>query len=417
MSKKLIADDLKRVASKLKRTPSRDEYRKLGKFSEHRVKEAFEGSFTNALTAAGLTPKAARVTNVLEAEGFEIAQLRNKVESQTKFITELSQEHLSTDVLRQMIGSKDCTTMCEKADWLKGPRTLTNGLTGTPTLFLSDLHFDEVVKPEQVNYMNEYDHEIAVRRIKHTIQTAVDMLKLYMLKPKYDGFVLALGGDMFSGNIHEELAESNYQTILRSVLDLRDILVPAIRQLADEFGKVFVPAVVGNHGRMHKKPRYKSGVEQNFEWLLYQLLQREFIKDDRVAFLIPDSFDAQWTLYNLTYNLNHGDQFKGGSGISGIFPPLMLGMARKSKRQDAIGQPFQVMMNGHWHQYIHTNSLIVNGTPKGYDEFAFRHNFNYEPPQQALFVTHPTKGMNWRLPILCDNIPYLQKKIKNRLSW
>ncbi len=132
---------------------------------------------------------------------------------------------------------------------------------------------------------------------------------------------------------------------------------------------------------------------------------------------VPDAPDAQWTLYGTTFNLNHGDQFKGGSGISGVFSPLMLGMARKQKKQNAIGQPFDVMMNGHWHQYIHTDSLIINGSIKGYDEFANMHNFNFEPPQQALFISHPEKRQTFRMPILCDEKSKLTKKHAHKLSW
>jgi hypothetical protein len=207
---------------------------------------------------------------------------------------------------------------------------------------------------------------------------------------------------MLSGNIHEELAETNAQNINRSILDLTNLLIGGIGGLADEFGRVFVPCVVGNHGRHHKKPRYKYRVENNYEWLIYQYLSMHFAKDTRVTFLIPDSADAQWTVYGRTYNLNHGDQFKGGSGISGIFTPLMLGMARKQKRQNAIGQPFDVMINGHWHQYLHMDELIVNGSIKGYDEFAQGHNFKYEPPQQALFISHPEYRETFRMPVLCD---------------
>lgn len=269
-----------------------------------------------------------------------------------------------------------------------------------PVLFLSDLHFDEVVEPSQVEYVNEYNREIATKRIKAVFNNALDLLTK-KLKSRYAGVVVALGGDLLSGNIHEELAESNEATILESILALTDLLHAGLTQMADEFGKLYVPCVVGNHGRIHKKPRAKFRVQQNYEWIIYQLLSQRFSGDKRVTFEIPDSTDVTFKVFNTTFLLTHGDQFRGGSGISGIFTPLMLGASRKLKRQQAVQRPFDVMMVGHFHSYIHTNSLIVNGTTKGLDEYAYQMNFGYEEPQQALFLVHENHGITIRLPVLC----------------
>jgi predicted phosphodiesterase/DNA-directed RNA polymerase subunit H (RpoH/RPB5) len=269
-----------------------------------------------------------------------------------------------------------------------------------PVLFLSDLHFDEVVEPSQVEYVNQYNREIAKKRIEAVFNNALDLLTK-KLKAKYAGAVVALGGDLLSGNIHDELAESNEATILESVLQLTDLLHAGLGQMVEEFGKLYVPCVVGNHGRIHKKPRAKFKVQQNYEWIIYQLLAQRFANDSRVTFEIPESTDVTFKIHNVTFLLTHGDQFKGGSGISGIFTPLMLGASRKLKRQQAVQKPFDVMMVGHFHSYIHTNSLIVNGTTKGLDEYAYQMNFGFEEPQQALFLVHENHGVTIRMPVLC----------------
>jgi DNA-directed RNA polymerase subunit H (RpoH/RPB5) len=270
-----------------------------------------------------------------------------------------------------------------------------------PVLFLSDLHFDEVVEPSQVEFVNQYNREIATKRISSVFNNALDLLTK-KLKGKYAGCVVALGGDLLSGNIHEELAETNEATILQSVLALTDLLHVGLAQMVEEFGKLYVPCVVGNHGRIHKKPRAKFKVQQNYEWIIYQLLAQRFASDSRVTFEIPESTDVTFKIFKTTFLLTHGDQFKGGSGISGIFTPLMLGASRKLKRQQAVQKPFDVMMVGHFHSYIHTNSLIVNGTTKGLDEYAYQMNFGYERPQQALFLVHEQHGITIRTPVFCE---------------
>ncbi|MFZ9891079.1 MAG: hypothetical protein ACO3FL_04450 [Ilumatobacteraceae bacterium] len=268
-------------------------------------------------------------------------------------------------------------------------------------LFLSDLHFDEVVVPSQVEYVNSYSRSIASSRIKAVFNNALSLLTK-KIKADLSGVVVALGGDLLSGNIHEELAETNDATILESILELTNILHTGISAMADNFGNVFVPCVVGNHGRIHKKPRFKYRVQQNYEWIIYQLLCQRFALDKRVTFEIPESSDVSFKIFNVNFLLTHGDQFKGGSGISGIFTPLMLGASRKQKRQVAVQKPFDVMMVGHFHSYIHTNSLIVNGSVKGYDEFAYGMNFPFEVPQQALFLVHEEHGVTIRMPVICN---------------
>lgn len=313
----------------------------------------------------------------------------------------LQHEVLTSDKMREIIHG------CSENEYLEIPKWLSkydkkDKLTGTPVLFLSDIHFDEVVASEQIGYVNEYNRKISEDRLRHTFEMCVKLCKHYMHEPKYNGVILMLGGDLFSGNIHEELAETNDGTINESILKLYKSLAAGIQLLKDEFGKVFIPCVVGNHGRLHRKPRYKFKVQNNHEWLLYQFLAEKFSDDEDITFHIPESADATFQVWNTSFLLTHGDQFRGGSGIAGIFTPLMLGHARKQKNRQAVKKNFDVMCLGHFHQYIHTNALIVNGSVKGFDEYAYGNNFAYEPPQQAMFIVHPTLGITYRMPIICD---------------
>jgi hypothetical protein len=82
--------------------------------------------------------------------------------------------------------------------------------------------------------------------------------------------------------------------------------------------------------------------------------------------------------------------------------PLMLGDARKRKRSIAIDQPYDYLIMGHWHQYIMAKGIIVNGSLKGADEFSFQSNFDYELPQQALWITHPIWGITARWPVFLE---------------
>lgn len=284
--------------------------------------------------------------------------------------------------------------------WLTPKSTGKN--TGVPTLMASDWHWDEIVAAKQINGVNAFDRTIAVSRCKRLFTKTVDLLIHHMAHPKYDYFVLNLGGDMLSGNIHEELRETNEYPVSQSIMSVMDNIVAGIDTLLPHFPKIAVNAVCGNHGRWDKKPRAKNRVYENYEWLLYQFLAKYYRENKDVVFNISDGADLPYSIYGTRYLLTHGDQFKGGSGIAGALSPLMLGDARKRKRSIAIDQPFDYLVMGHWHQLMMVKGIIVNGSLKGADEYSFQNNWDFELPQQAMWVTHKEWGITARWPILLE---------------
>jgi hypothetical protein len=285
--------------------------------------------------------------------------------------------------------------------WMTAPLEK-SALPGVPTLFLSDLHWGEVVHAGQIGGVNSYNLAIAHKRMRHTIETAIYLLQILDPKMRYPGIVVPLGGDMISGNIHDELMATNELNTMPTLLDLYDELVGAIKLLADTFGSVFLPGVSGNHGRDTKKIWAKDRHHTSFDWLLYQFLARRFKDDKRVTFYIPDGSDAAYRIYGMRYLLTHGDQFRAGDSIIGPIGPLTRGNQKKLARNTAVDQAYDMMIVGHWHQYMHLERLIVNGSMKGYDEYAYQGNFGFEPPRQGLWVTHPRNGITFRMPVLCE---------------
>lgn len=312
-----------------------------------------------------------------------------------------TQEQVLTDdiVRKEILGIAD--TKLALPDWLLKPGK-SDKITGVPTLFASDWHWSEVVRPSEIGGVNQYNLPIAHRRAENMINIAVRLLKHYIRDAEYPGIVYALGGDMISGDIHEELKETNEIESIPAVLDIFGVLVKSISTLAAEFGKVFVPCVTGNHGRTSKKPRAKRRNHTNFDWLIYQLLSRHFVNDPRVTFLIPDGSDALYRVYGHRYLLTHGDQFRGGDGMIGMLGPVLRGDHKKRTRNSQVNQGYDTMIMGHWHQLTQLARVIVNGSLKGYDEYAAAGNFTFEPPAQALWITHPQHGITFSMPIYVD---------------
>lgn len=291
-------------------------------------------------------------------------------------------------------------------------------MPGVPTAFWSDWHWGEVVYPAQINGVNEFNLEIAHKRARSLVEKTIYLLRHHVVHADYPGIVLALGGDMMSGDIHEELTNTNDLPMMPCLLDLFGVLKWAIGELVEEFGNVFVPCVTGNHGRNTRKPRAKDRNFTNFDWLLYQFLSKAFEHDKRVQFMIPDGADALYTVFGHRYLLTHGDQFRGGDGIIGHFGPVLRGQKRKLSRNANIGLDFDTMIHGHFHTYFPTSQIIGNGSLKGMDEYAFQANFGYEAPIQALWLTHPEHGITIHMPV------YLEKSAgqtsnakKDWVSW
>jgi hypothetical protein len=273
---------------------------------------------------------------------------------------------------------------------------------GVPTLFGSDWHWDEVVKPAQIGGVNEFNREIAHKRLHAMVETAIYLLRILSPKMDYPGIVFPWGGDMISGNIHDELVATNQFNTMPTILDILGALEWAVNALLEEFPRVFIPCVTGNHGRNTHKIWTKDRHATSFDWLIYNLMAQRFKDNPRVTFLIPDGSDAYYRVYGHRFLLTHGDQFRGGDGMIGALGPIIRGDHKKRSRNAQIDMEYDTMLLGHWHQYIHLTRLIVNGSLKGYDEYAFSNNFGFEEPQQALWINHPKYGITFRMPVKVD---------------
>lgn len=283
------------------------------------------------------------------------------------------------------------------AQWL-GEHISTPTGAGIPTLFLSDLHWGEVVRSEEIGGINFYDMEEAQRRLQSTVQKSCVLLRDHVVGD-YPGIVLCLGGDMISGSIHEELEQTNDGTVAEQMLNLFENLQASIQVLAEEFGRVHVPCVTGNHGRMNRKWQAKQRAHLSYEWLMYQFLERAFVNDSRVSFQIPEGPDADYELLGTRYRLTHGDTFKGGDGIIGPIGPVTRGALKRGRMATAMGSPFDMLLLGHWHTLTWGANFIINGSLKGFDEYAMTLSVTPEPAAQALWLTTETHGRTIQLPV------------------
>jgi len=353
-----------------------------------------------AAKLAGLTPNTAHLDPAALSKQ-EIVGLKDRVRDLETLLKDERRERLAEDrILEEILGLSKAPI--EPPAWAIRPPKKSSA-TGIPSLMLSDLHWGEVVLPSQIHNKNSYNVSIAKQRLRRVVEKTIDICFHHMTNPDYPGIVVNLGGDLISGDIHEELSQTNELTSMQTIVDIVGALSWALDALVERFGAVWVVGVAGNHGRNTHKPRAKNRAFTNFDWLICQLLRRQFAKDKRFSWLIPDGPDAWYRVYGHRSLLTHGDQFRGGDGLIGALGPILRGDMKKRARNSNIDLGYDTMLLGHWHQYISLRRVIVNGSPKGYDEYAAQNNFPFEVPIQALWFTHAKYGRTTDWPIYCED--------------
>jgi len=340
---------------------------------------------------------------VQTVEAGEVASLRRKLKEAQTRARDAEERTRDENALAEIIAGLTAAP-ADPPNWVTdGVDHIINGRTeSVPILCLGDWHYGERVNPSEAGGYR-FDAAIAGDRIRRTIEKTVSLTRDALAGLEYPGIVCALLGDMTSGALHPELAESDEYSVFMSILRVRDLIVAAIRSLADEFGRVFVPTAVGNHGRsFDRKPRAKGYTERNSDWLIYQLVARHFEHDPRVTVMVPDSGETVFRVYGKTFLLSHGDQLgtRGGDGIIGAIGPIMRGSLKTLRSVQSLGIDIDHLIIGHWHQSIYLPQVTVNGTIKGPDEYAMRMlRAPAEDPSQTLMVMHPDHGITFRQPI------------------
>lgn len=329
-------------------------------------------------------------------------------------IKSIQRDNLSAEVVRKhIVGLAEAEP--DIPDWVVSTEH-SDDMPGTPVTIWSDFHWGEVIDSAQINNINSYDMGIAQRRLRRLTEKTIQLCNREKNAGQMPGIVVCLGGDMVSGDIHAELVETNELPTMPVLLDLLGHLITALTHLASHFGRVFVPCAYGNHGRNTHKVRAKNSAYTNFDWLLYNLLEKHFENDDRIQFLVPEGTDAFFHVHGHRFLLTHGNMLgvRGGDGIIGALGPIIRGDVKTRRQADDIELPYDTLLMGHWHQFLPLPHVVVNGSLKGFDEFAKDFlRARPEPPRQALLMVVPDYGITEFKAVYCEPI----KKSKARKEW
>ncbi len=269
-------------------------------------------------------------------------------------------------------------------------------------MHLSDGHHDQIVRPEEVGGLEEYNFPISCARAENYVNTVIEWTQ-DTLAPKFNFpvlWVLAYG-DFTSGEIHRACERSYYRNQFKNCLAIGQLHAMMYRDLAAHFEQVNVLYLAGNHGRRTPKKDY-LGAQDNWDYLVGEVARIHCGGLENVNFSIPDAWSANVNINGIGFNVSHGDDCRSNLGIP------WYGMVRRQKGLIALGaaadsKRCRYFCCGHHHAASTfpdvDGELLVNGSWLGTDAFVYNSLSSYREPAQWIHGVNPKRGLTWRLNV------------------
>jgi hypothetical protein len=314
-------------------------------------------------------------------------RLRRAESAQRELKEQVAQLMKELDLSQKRIG---IMTQLRDAPAVKARETKPGKMReATAVVMVSDLHLEEVVKPETVNGVNEFNPVIARERMRALAQAICWQVQHERNAFHIREMVMWLGGDIISGYIHEELCESNAMSPIRATLFAKELLLELIRTVRETLGiNIHLIGSSGNHGRTTIKTRVSTREDNSFETLLYAGIAESTAADKGITFALPQSILTYQKIYGFLMRYTHGDAVKYGGGVGTVLVPVMKAVAQWDRERQAHHTTM-----GHWHQRMTCRQVSINGSLVGYGAYSLWIKAGYEPPMQGFYLVDSKRGV------------------------
>lgn len=247
--------------------------------------------------------------------------------------------------------------------------------TYTPIILWSDWHVEGTVDLNNTQGLNEFNPDIAKKRVDILVKQCVDYIK--NIKYKYNECIIWLGGDFIEGWIHDELRETNAMSPIEATqyaIDLLNSAITKVKNIIPKSKKITVLCNYGNHSRITIKMQHGNQEKTNYEHLIYSNLKNthkdlNFIYTNEIGY------------YNMksggTIRYCHGHQVRS------------IVQASLQKWKTTIDKYLfaDLTIMGHYHTMsMPCKDLVINGSIKGFDEYAYGLGLSYDEPRQGIIV-------------------------------
>jgi hypothetical protein len=269
-----------------------------------------------------------------------------------------------------------------------------------PIILASDWHLEELIKGETINNLNDFNLEIADKRVENFFKNSVRLIEKEKQDSNIDTIILALLGDFISGNIHDVLLPICQLLPMDAILKVQGHLIAGIKYILNEtkVKHLIIPCTVGNHSRITPKVWIATENGYSLEYFMYHNLKSVFASDKRVQFVISNSQHCYLDIWNYKLRFLHGTQIKYSGGIGGFTIP-----ANKKIQMWGKAIPAYYTFLGHLHQLFDANpNFIVNGCLIGFSSYALAIGAEFQKPCQAIVMLSKRWGKAGVNPVFLD---------------
>ena len=359
----------------------------------HQPEVIFENKIEPAITKAEPLPVAERVTADREAQrnGAEVKELREKYKHSLDQIAQLETQVEALTVIRQNVAP----VRIQPDESMQGGQAAALWLA-------SDWHVGATVDPRTVNGLNEFNPDIAERRVKNFFANGLRLVRKERQNIAIDTLVLWLGGDLLENYLRPENLESNSMSPVQEALFAKSLIMGGLDMLKADggFKRIIIPCSYGNHGRTTEKKQINTGHKNSYEWALYKELERTYANDPVITVQVADGIFNYVDVFGRVLCFSHGDHTKYSSGIGGLSVPLIKSVHRSNATRRAYLHAF-----GHYHQwmpYAASNGFMVNGSILGINAYALSIGASPEPAVQGFALIDSERGVTIQAPIIVE---------------
>lgn len=275
---------------------------------------------------------------------------------------------------------------------------------------LTDVHMGETISRDEMGGRNAYNRTIAGARLARYFRKIVELGTTHWSGPPPACLYLWLGGDLISGEIHEELSKTNDLLAIPAVQEIVGHVVAGVDLLLQHFAcDIRIVSTPGNHGRVTRKPEAKAFAVDSYDTLVAWAVELVFkTRRDhgdplarRVSVSAPKSGDALINIQGWNVLLTHGDRIgsRGGQGMIGPAATIARGMQKLVMDYAADSQIVDVCCVGHFHTSLELEQGFANGCLSGPSEYSKSGRFRSKPATQWLLSFHAQHGVARRWPI------------------
>ena len=343
---------------------------------------------------------AQQISDPLDPHVIEIEKLERKFQSKSAELQKMKTVHKSLQ-LRFEEMQKRLEVVEEVGQPIISPIKKKDKQGGTEaTIFMtaSDWHVEEIVDPETVNFLNEYNPEIAKKRAEKFFKGGQRLFEIVSRDVKATTIVMPMLGDFITNDIHDEMAENNAMLPMDAMIYAQNLFASGIAFLLEHTDcKIVIPCHSGNHGRTTRQVHVSTEHGHSLEYFMYKNLENLFAEEERIEFFVTTGYHSYLPVYDITVRMHHGHAIKYGGGVGGIFIPTYKAIAQWNKAKHA-----DIDFFGHFHQMKDGGNFVSNGSLIGYNAYALRIKADYEPPRQTFCVIDSKRGKTFTCPIFVD---------------